>query len=130
MSAERLTREELRLDESELYREEIFTDLKVGSIRRLSPVTKDGRPDTSRPILYVGQTQILTQVGPLPVQARIEARSLDDAIAKFPAAIEEAVAGMMDELRDLQRREMSRIVVPGADTASKILGGPQRPPQK
>jgi hypothetical protein len=125
-----MTTEELRLDESELYREETFTDLKVGSIRRLSPVTADGKPDTGRPILFVGQTQLLTQVGPLPVQARIEARTLEEAIAKFPAAIEEAVAAMMDELRDMQRREASRIVVPGADTASKILGGPQGPTQK
>ncbi len=125
-----MTSEELRLDESELYREETFTDLKVGSIRRLSPVTADGKPDTGRPILFVGQTQLLTQVGPLPVQARIEARTLEEAIAKFPAAIEEAVASMMDELRDMQRREASRIVVPGADTTSKILGGPQGPTQK
>ena len=125
-----MTTEELRLDESELYREETFTDLKVGSIRKLSPVTSDGKPDTGRPILFVGQTQLLTQVGPLPVQARIEARSLEEAIAKFPAAVEEAVAGMMDELRDLQRREASRIVVPGADTTNKILGGPQGPSQK
>jgi hypothetical protein len=29
---------------------------------------------------------------------------------------------MIDEVKELQRKEMSRIVVPGAETASKILG--------
>ena len=113
---------EIKLDESNLFKEEVFTDLRVGSLKQLTPVTKAGERDLSRPMMYVGETQLMSQVGPLPVQTRIEAENLDDAIQKFPAAIQTAVEAMIEEVKELQRKEMSRIVVPGADTTSKILG--------
>ena len=113
---------EIKLDESNLYKEEVFTDLRVGSLKQLTPVTKEGERDLARPMVFVGETQLMSQVGPLPVQTRIEAENLDAAIQKFPAAIQTAVEAMIDEVKELQRKEMSRIVVPGADTASKILG--------
>ena len=113
---------EIKLDETNLYREEVFTDLRVGSLKQLTPVTKDGNRDLTRPMVYVGETQLMSQVGPLPVQARIEAENLEAAIARFPAAIQTAVEAMIDEVKEHQRKEMSRIVVPGAETASKILG--------
>ena len=69
---------EIKLDESNLYREEVFTDLRVGSLKQLTPVTKSGERDLARPMLYVGETQLMSQVGPLPVQTRIEAENLDD----------------------------------------------------
>jgi hypothetical protein len=115
--------DEIKIDSRDLYREETVTDLKVGSIRQLIPVTPDGKPDTSRRLQFIGQTQLMTQVGPVPVQTRIEARTLRQAIEAFPAAIRQAIAAMMDEVRELQRQEMSRIVVPGAETTNKILGG-------
>ena len=113
---------EIRLDESNLYKEEVFTDLRVGSLKQLTPVTKDGERDLARPMVFVGETQLMSQVGPLPVQTRIEADNLDAAIEKFPAAIQTAVEAMIDEVKELQRKETSRIVVPGADATSKILG--------
>jgi hypothetical protein len=64
----------------------------------------------------------MSQVGPLPVQVRIEADNLAQAIAKYPEAIRIAVEAMIEEVKALQRKEMSRIVVPGADAQSKILG--------
>ena len=36
---------EVKVDKSNLYKEESFTDLKVATIRRLSPVKHDGSPD-------------------------------------------------------------------------------------
>jgi hypothetical protein len=113
---------EIKLDEKNLYKEEVFTDLRVGSLKQLTPVTKDGGRDLTRPMVYVGETQLMSQVGPLPVQTRIEAENLQAAIERFPAAIQTAVEAMIDEVKELQRKEMSRIVVPGAETASKILG--------
>jgi hypothetical protein len=113
---------EIKLDEANLYREESITDLRVGSIKQLTPVTKAGERDLARPIVFIGETQIMSQVGPLPVQARIEAENLEAAIERFPAAVQAAVEAMIDEVKELQRKEMSRIVVPGADTTSKILG--------
>jgi hypothetical protein len=113
---------EIKLDDKNLYKEEVFTDLRVGSLKQLTPVTKDGGRDLARPVVFVGETQLMSQVGPLPVQTRIEAENLEAAIERFPAAIQTAVEAMIDEVKELQRKEMSRIVVPGADTTSKILG--------
>ena len=113
---------EIKLDDTSLYREEVYTDLRVGSVKQLTPITADGNRDLARPMVYVGETQLMSQVGPLPVQTRIEAENLETAIERFPAAIQTAVEAMIDEVKELQRKEMSRIVVPGADTTSKILG--------
>ena len=113
---------EIRLDDKSLYREEVFTDLRVGSLKQLTPVTSDGSRDIGRPMTYVGETQLMSQVGPLPVQAAIEADNLQEALERFPAAIQRAVEAMISEVKELQRKEMSRIVVPGAEATSKIIG--------
>jgi len=113
---------ELKLDATNLYREEVFTDLRVGSIKQLTPVATDGSRDLGRPLMFVGETQLMSQMGPLPVQTRIEADNLKAAIDRFPAAIQVAVEAMIEEVKELQRKEMSRIVVPGAETTSKIVG--------
>ena len=114
--------DELKLEVTNLYREEHFTDLRVGSIKQLTPVNADGSRDVARPIVFIGETQLMSQVGPLPVQTRIEGDDLEAAIAAFPAAIKVAVEAMIEEVKELQRQEMSRIVVPGAETTSKIIG--------
>ena len=77
---------EIQLDAAGLYREDMFTDRKAGTIRRLVPVTVDGHPDPTRGVLYSGQTQLLTPTGVLPLGFEIEADSLEDAIRKFPGA--------------------------------------------
>jgi hypothetical protein len=113
---------EIMLDAKNLFREEVFTDLRVGSIKQLTPVTRDGSRDIGRSMTYVGETQLMSQMGPLPVQAPIEADNLQEAMERFPAAIQTAVEAMINEVKELQRKEMSRIVVPGAATTSKIIG--------
>ena len=123
MQDQQVPLDQIRVDRTNLYREEQYTDLKVGSIKQLTPVTVDGGRDLSRPILFLGQTQILSQVGPLPINCEIEAVNLEQACERFPAAVKVAVEAMMEEIKEMQRREMSRIVVPGADVRSKILGG-------
>jgi hypothetical protein len=108
---------EIRVDTNNLYREEVVTDLKVASIRRLIPIKTDGSQDDSRPALYSGETTIMSQAGPIPVQCPIEAKSLDEAIQKFPDAINVAVQRMVEQAREYQRQESSRIVVPGQPPA-------------
>ena len=103
---------EIQLDSVGLYREDIFTDRKAGTIRRLIPVTADGSTDPNRPVLYSGQTQLLTPSGVLPLGFEIEATSLKDAIAKFPAAVKEALEQAIEEAREFRRESASRIVVP------------------
>lgn len=121
--AERSPVEEISVDETNLYREEIFTDLKVATIRSLTPINPDGTPDISRPVIYVGQTTLLSQAGPVPVQCPIEATTLQEALDQFPAAVNQAIERMIEEAREMQRQESSRIVVPGRDPGGKITLG-------
>ncbi len=117
--------DDIRMDTANLYREEIFTDLTVGTLRRLSPVTIDGTPDPDRPVLFSAETQLMSQAGPLPVNTRIEAESLAEAAERFPAAIKAALDRMMEEAREMQRRESQRIVTagPGAIPPARPGGG-------
>jgi len=105
--------EEINVDRDGLYLEEVFTDLKIATIRRLTPVKPDGSPDSSRPTLFQGQTQLMSQMGPIPVSCAIEAADMTEAMDKFPEAIGEAVERMIDEAREMQRQESNRIIVPG-----------------
>ena len=106
--------EEIQVDSENLYLEEVFTDLKVATLRRLTPVKTDGSPDETRPVLFHAQTQLMSQMGPLPVNCAIEAASLEEAMQKFPEAIAEAIERMVEEAKEMQRQEASRIIVPGA----------------
>ena len=112
---------DIQLDSAGLYREDIFTDRKAGTIRRLIPVTLDGSTDPNRAVLYSGQTQLLTPNGVLPLGFEIEASSLQDAIAKFPAAVKEALEQAIEEAREFRRESSSRIVVPDVGGG---MGGP------
>jgi len=105
---------DIQLDTNNLYREENITDLRVGSIRKLVPVKSDGSDDPDRQILYMGQAQLMSQMGPLPVNCEIEASSLEEALEKFPDAVKVAVERMVEEVREMQREQASQIVVPGA----------------
>ncbi len=114
--------DDLKVDVGNLYREEQFTDLKVASIKMLTPVNSDGTRDLSRTVTYIGQTQVLSQMGALPVHCTIEADSLDQAIAKFPDAAKVAIDEMMEEIREMQRKEASKIVMPGQAGTPNIMG--------
>jgi hypothetical protein len=103
---------EIALDASGLYREEIFSDRKAGTIRRMTPVTQDGSPDPARPVLFSGQTQLLTPAGVLPLGFEIDAKTLDEAVQKFPAAVKLALNDAIEEAREMRREAASRIVVP------------------
>jgi hypothetical protein len=103
---------EVRLDPSGLYREEIFTDRRAGTIRRLTPVTQDGTADPARTVLFSGQTQLLTPAGVLPLVFELEANTLEEAIRKFPEGVKAALEQAIDEAREMRREAASRIVVP------------------
>jgi hypothetical protein len=103
---------DVRLDPAGLYREEIFTDRRAGTIRRLTPVTVDGATDTKRPVLFSGQTQLLTPAGVLPLVFEIEAGTLEEALTKFPEGVNAALEQAIEEAREMRRESASRIVVP------------------
>jgi len=103
---------ELKLDPASLYLEEVFTDRRIGTIRRLTPVKGDGSRDPKREITYLGETQVMSTVGALPISFEIDAATLDEAAQKFGPAAKEAIERTMRELQELRRRAASSIVVP------------------
>ena len=116
--------DDIAMDPTTLYREDVFTDRAVGTIRQMTPVTPDGATDLTRAILFAGQTQIMTQGGVLPLNFEIEAASLAQAVAQFGAAARQAIEDTMREIQELRRQSASQLVVPDAGTASQILSGP------
>ena len=111
---------EISVDADNLYREEIFTDLKIATIRQMTPVTAAGAIDGRRATFFVGQTNLMTPAGSLPIQCKIEAANLKEAIGKFPEEAKKAIERVISEVRELEREEASRIVLPG-----EVPGGGQ-----
>ena len=102
------------MDPNNLYREEIFTDGKVGAIRRMRPVRLDGADDEGRDILYMGNTQLISPSGqPVPIQCPIEAKTLEEAIDKFPEAVNQTVSRIMAEAKERQEKGEPSIIQPG-----------------
>ena len=115
---------DFRIDRSNLYREESFTDLKVGSIKCLTPVKADGSEDKTRKKLFLGSTNVMTAQGPIPIQGMIQAKELQQAIKKFPEAMDAAMDRLIEEARKYQEKQQaeeesqiqkpdSRIIIPG-----------------
>lgn len=118
--------QETKMDAAALYREDVVTDRKVGTIRRMTPISSDGSDDAARPTLYVGEAQIMTNAGPLPINFEIEAKNLGEAVEKFGGSAKEAVERTVRDLQELRRQQASSIVVPGAGGMGG-LGGPGGP---
>ena len=73
------TRPEERMTEpdmnaADLWLEEVYTDRRIGTIRKLTPVKGEGVRDLSREIQWAGETQVMSQIGTLPI-------TLTDALA-------------------------------------------------
>lgn len=107
------------VDKSNLYREESIVDLKSASIRRLVPIRADGSDDPGRAAIFIGSSQLMSREGPLPIQARLKATTLEAAYEEFPSAMQSALAEMITKLQQLYREQQrgkqdsSRIIVPG-----------------
>lgn len=105
---------ELKMEANDLYHEEIFTDRRVGTIQRLTPVDKTGKADPARPVLYVGQTQLMSRMGALPLNFEIPADSLEQAVQNFATAANGALQETMQKLEEMRREQASSLIVPEA----------------
>jgi hypothetical protein len=110
------------MDSTQIYLEETFTDRRVGTIRRLTPVTADGSIDAARPVIFVGQAQVMTPMGAVPISFELDASTLNAAIEKFGVAAEQAVQQTMRELQEIRREQASSLVIP--DAAGAALPNP------
>ena len=114
---------EFNIDKDNLYREESFTDLKVGSIRRLVPTKPDGTDDPSRTPIFVGNTQLMSPDGPMPIQSKLSANTLEEAMDVFPEAMKQALGELVERIQKMrqeqqqqqqsQQNDDSRIIMPG-----------------
>jgi len=100
-------------DKGGLYREDSFTDRQVGSIRQMTPVTAKGDIDESRPVIFMGATQIMTGAGPMPLNFEIPGENLEEAADHFGKSAKIAVEEMAVKLEEMRREQASSIVVPG-----------------
>ena len=116
---------DIKVDSKALYLEEVFTDRRIGTIRRLTPVKGDGERDTARAVLYIGETQVMTPAGALPIGFEIGAGSLEEAADKFGELAKEAIERTVKELQELRRQAASSIVIPqgGMPPAGGMGGG-------
>ncbi len=114
---------EMKMDGADLWQEEVFTDRRVGTIQRLTPVDGEGRRDPARPVRYLGQTQLMSRMGAIPLSFEIEAASLAEAVEKFAAGATQALQDTMERLEDMRRDAASSIIVPGAGGGGLPGGG-------
>jgi hypothetical protein len=115
---------EAQMSPDALYREETFTDQRVGTVRRMSPVKPDGSDDPSRPLIFVGQATVLTPMGSLPLSFELPAKTLAVAVSLFGPGAQQAIEEAARELQELRRQASSSIVIPEAGAASlKGMGG-------
>src|SRR2546421_572479 len=108
MATKTETTNDIKVDPNALYLEEVFTDPRIGTIRRMTPVNKDA----ARPVLFAGETQVLTPAGALPIGFEIPAASLDEAAEKFGQLARDAIERTVKELQEMRRQAASQIVVP------------------
>lgn len=118
-----------KMDANDLYREDMYSDRKVGTIRVLTPVKSDGTPDPARATSYVGQAQIMTPAGALPLSFEIDAKTLAEACERFADGARVAFEETMRELQEMRRQQASSLVIPDAGTASAIAGTGGVPPR-
>ncbi len=107
---------DFNVDTNNLYKEESITDLKVASLRQLLPINIDGTKDESRDTIYIGHTQLISPQGPIPIQSKMVAKNLKEAIDEFPHAMQQALAKVIEEVKkqqQTQKQNESRIIVPG-----------------
>ena len=105
---------EIKLDGNQLYREESFTDRRVGTLRRLTPVTRDGADDPSRSVVFEGQASLMTPAGALPLHFEIDAASIEDALARYPEVAQKALEETLEEMQRMRREQQgSGIIAPG-----------------
>lgn len=103
--------ENTKLNKDNLYTETHFSDMKLGSIAKCSPIVgTTGEVDAQRETIWFALTTIMTPQGPMDVRAQIkDVSTLDDACDKFGIAVNQHIDEMVKLAQEQQR---SRIITP------------------
>jgi len=105
-SEDRQNKIDFTVDQTNLYRDDSVTDIKVAAIRRLTPIKADGSDDDGRDPIFMGQTQLMSPSGPILLQSLLEARTLEEAMEKFPAAMQTEMEKAVAEAEKNQKGEV------------------------
>lgn len=111
---------DISMDTNALYREEVYTDRRIGVLRVQHPVKADGSADTARATLFSGEAQLMTSIGALPINFDIPAATFAEAMAAYGATSKAALERTMQELQELRRQAASSLVIPPSGSS---LGG-------
>lgn len=107
--------QQLKFDTDNLYRVEVFTDQRSGSIRRMTPVDGDGNVDSAREVRYIGEATAMTPAGSLPLNFELEGSTLAEAAEGFAEGAQQALTETVEELKRMQRDQQNSIMVPGQE---------------
>ena len=110
--SEENTLENISIDGSNLWKEENFTDLKVGTIRKLTPIKLDGTEDDARTATFSATTNVMTPNGALPISGEIKAANLEEAVENFSEAINAAIKKLQEDMIRMQQEQANKIVTP------------------
>jgi len=116
---------EIELERDNLYREESYTDRRVGTLQRLVPITADGDEDPAREVVFTGQAQLMTPMGALPLSFEIPATTFQEALDGYSAAARQAMEQTVQELQEMQREQAGGLVMPGQGGGGGMPGGGQ-----
>ncbi|MDR2710627.1 MAG: hypothetical protein LBB65_04770 [Burkholderiales bacterium] len=114
---------DISMDANALYREEVYTDRRIGLLRVLHPVKADGSADEARATLFSGEAQLMTSVGALPISFDIPATTFAEASVAYGAASKAALERTMQELQELRRQAASSLVIPPSGSSLGGMGG-------
>jgi hypothetical protein len=76
-------------------------------------------------VLYLGQAEIMTNMGPVPINFEIEGKSLADAVAGFGPAAAVAIERTVQQIQEMRRQAASQLVVPQGGMPNLGPGGPR-----
>jgi len=116
---------EAQMDVDALYQEEMFTDRRVGAMRRLTPVKRDGSRDSARPIVFIGQAEIMTNMGPVPLSFELPGETLEEAVGGFGPAATAAIEKTVQQIQEMRRQQASQLVVPQGGMPNLGAGAPR-----
>jgi PHP family Zn ribbon phosphoesterase len=74
-------------------------------------------------VQWVGETQVLSQLGTLPITFPLEAKTLEEAAKKFGAEAKKAIERTVRELQEMRRQAASSIVIPQGGLPPMPPGG-------